>query len=260
MIGAQSLERAVLILRIVSHHNRAGARLTDITTATALAQPTVHRILAGLMHEGLVAQDRESKRYFLGQVIAEFGLTAAARYDTSDLFRASISRLAAESEDTVFASRRSGLDMVCVDRRSGTHPSQAFVLDVGVRRPLGVGGSSLALLSALPPTEAREILDANARTIALFEQAPDERYYEELAQFARQGYAQRDIHGIDVHTVAVPILDGDGMPFAAFSLSTFHARMPPERIPAIVAMLRREATWVQKRLQAEQAMALEAAG
>jgi len=250
MQGAQSLERAILILRVVGHHNRSGVRLTDVAAATSLPQPTTHRILSSLAAKGLVAQDKESKRYFLGSVLAEFGITAAERYDFIDLCKPSMGRLASESADTAFISKRSGMDLICLDRRLGTFPSKAFVLDVGVRRPLGVGASGLALLLGLPLDEARCVLQTNAKLIGLLQAQDIDAALADLARFSLQGYALHDRRDTDVRSMAVPIRDGHGVPFACFSISAPTARMTAQRIPSIVTLLKREAAWVQSLIKA----------
>jgi len=48
----------------------------------------------------------------------------------------------------VFLIVRSGDDAVCADRAIGSYPVKTSVVDVGTRRPLGLGGGSLAMLTA----------------------------------------------------------------------------------------------------------------
>ncbi|WP_036595470.1 IclR family transcriptional regulator [Ottowia thiooxydans] len=245
MAGTQSFERAVLLLRLVAHQHREGARLAELTRAAGLTQPTVHRIVMGLVAEGLVSQHPQTRRYHLGQMVADLGLTAAMSYDSLDLYRACVARLASDSEDTAFMSKRSGLDMICVERRAGAHPAKAFVLDVGVRRPLGVGASGMAVLSTLDPQEAPRVLEANAGAIAQFESLTLKEISALMPVHAREGYVLRDHDDTDVRTIAVPVRGVQGTGVATFSISTFRARMPMERVPEIVRMLKREAAWVE---------------
>ena len=49
---------------------------------------------------------------------------------------------------------------ICSARALGDYPIKALTLDVGIRRPLGVGAGGLAILCALPEAEADEIIDA----------------------------------------------------------------------------------------------------
>ena len=77
LTGTQSIERALLLLREIAAHNRTGSRLLDLATRTSLQRPTVHRMLKCLAHEGMVQQDPDTHRYYLGSMAFELGLTAA---------------------------------------------------------------------------------------------------------------------------------------------------------------------------------------
>ena len=72
-----------------------------------------------------------------------------------------MARIAEATGDTVFLTQRSGLDAVCVDRQEGTFPIKTFTLEIGMRRPLGVGTGSLAILSALSEEEIQAIVNSN---------------------------------------------------------------------------------------------------
>ncbi|WP_219213918.1 helix-turn-helix domain-containing protein, partial [Variovorax boronicumulans] len=56
MSTVQSLDRAIELLRLISANYRDGERLSDLVTASGLAQPTVHRLLKQLVEGGLVMQ------------------------------------------------------------------------------------------------------------------------------------------------------------------------------------------------------------
>jgi hypothetical protein len=107
-------------------------------------------MLKCLTAENLVSQDPQSRRYYLGPLVFELGITAGPRFNIRDLCADALDRVAAETGDTAFLIIRSGDDSLCVDRREGAFPIKTFTVDVGVRRPLGVGAGSLAILTALP--------------------------------------------------------------------------------------------------------------
>ena len=41
-------------------------------------------------------------------------------------------------------------DLVCIDRKTGDYPIKVFTVEIGIRRPLGVGAGSIAVLAAMP--------------------------------------------------------------------------------------------------------------
>lgn len=62
--GAQGvLQRAFAVLRVLSDAKGEKLRLTDIAARTGQAQATVHRVLQGLVQEGMVEQPAQSKGY-----------------------------------------------------------------------------------------------------------------------------------------------------------------------------------------------------
>lgn len=65
--GTQTLERGLELFKLVAAHHPAGLRLTDLADLSGLERPTVHRLMACLMREGLVAQNEAGKRHVLGQ-------------------------------------------------------------------------------------------------------------------------------------------------------------------------------------------------
>ena len=74
--GAQTVDRACLLLADIARHGTAGARLTDLANSARLCRPTVHRILQSLAAADLVRQDPATRRYRLG--VALHGLALAA--------------------------------------------------------------------------------------------------------------------------------------------------------------------------------------
>jgi DNA-binding IclR family transcriptional regulator len=106
--GTQSIQRAARLLRELAARNRQGMRLIDIAQSSGLQRPTVHRMLKCLTAENLVSQDPQSRRYFLGPLVFELGITAGPRFNIRDLCSDALDRIAAETGDTVFLTIRSG--------------------------------------------------------------------------------------------------------------------------------------------------------
>ena len=70
-------------------------------------------------------------------------------------------RIAERTGDTVFLNVRSGPDVLCIDRKEGTFPIKTLIIEVGNRRPLGVGAGGIALLMPLPDEELERVVSAN---------------------------------------------------------------------------------------------------
>jgi DNA-binding IclR family transcriptional regulator len=50
--GAQSIRRALAVLRLVAGGQETGVRLVDVVRGAGLSRPTAHRILRVLVEEG----------------------------------------------------------------------------------------------------------------------------------------------------------------------------------------------------------------
>ena len=60
----RAIERAARVLSVLSGHRQMG--LTEISREVLLGKSTTHRLLASLIHAGLVRTDARSRQYALG--------------------------------------------------------------------------------------------------------------------------------------------------------------------------------------------------
>jgi DNA-binding IclR family transcriptional regulator len=245
--GTQSIQRAALLLREIAAHNRFGLRLVDLATRSNLERPTVHRILKSLVAENMVAQSPGNRHYFLGQALFEFGLAAAQQFSLRDLCQASLNRIAEKTGDTVFLTVRSGAEAVCIDRKDGAYPIKVFTLNIGDRRPLGVGAGGLAILSALPPQHIQEIVSDNTPRLATHSSLSAAVMMTHVRQTQELGYSLHDVRSVSgVKAIGVAIRNKTGEPFAALSISALSDRMIGKRCKELVALLKSEARVIEK--------------
>jgi len=248
LTGTQSIERALLLLREIAAHNRGGSRLLDLATRTGLQRPTVHRMLKCLASENMVQQDGDTHRYYLGSMVFELGLTATPRFNLREMCHPALARIAEATGDTVFLTQRSGLDAVCLDRREGAFPIKTFTLEVGMRRPLGVGTGSLAILSALPEEEIEKVVDAN--NVRLPEYGLNGgTLLSQVKRAQKLGFAMREMPGLaGVRSVGQALRNQGGVPFAALSVSTISSRMSEKRASEIATLLKTETRQIERQI------------
>ncbi|MBL0089618.1 MAG: IclR family transcriptional regulator [Ideonella sp.] len=237
-----SLPRAFAVLRHLAKAPAQGARVTQIAKAIGLTQATTHRLLQGLVAEGMVEQDERTKHYRLGLELFALAARAGDAAELRSLCRPALLRLCASVGDTIFLLVRSGFDAICLDRSEGPYPIRSFTGDVGGRVALGTGQGALAILAHLPEAEREAVIGYNLprlRDFGLF----DEVYLRtEIDRVRELGYADRNTGLIDgMAGVAVPILDREGRGVAALSVGTIAGRLNAERLPTVVALLQREA-------------------
>lgn len=238
--GSQVVQRVALLMRLVAAAQRSGLRLADLHRAASLERPTAHRLLQALVTERLLRQDSESRRYFLGPAMYEMGLAASPQLALRDICHPHLERIAQMTGDTVFLTERSGLDGVCTDRAEGNAPIKAYVLEVGKRRPLTVGGGAAAILSAMEDIELDRVCRANLeRTLKRFPRYSEAMLRRSVARARSRGFVVSKVLELpDVRTVAVPIREPGGQALAAISVSTVVTRLSEERAKEVAVLLR----------------------
>jgi DNA-binding IclR family transcriptional regulator len=258
--GAQAIDRAATLLLLVGRAGPTGARLSDLVEQCNLSKPTVRRILLALVRAGLLDQDAETRRYYLGPEIYVLGTLASARFGIHSISLRSLVRLSQETGDTAFLSVPRDVSSICVHREEGPYPIRVHALHAGDRHPLGVGAGSLAILAALPDKEVEDILAANAPVLA-------ERYPPFSPEVLRRLVRETRARGYSINpgmiladswAIGVPILAPDGRPVGALSIAATESRLGEERRRDLVPLLRREAAWIENRLSGRPIAAKEA--
>lgn len=217
-----------------------GLRLPALVEACGLPRPTVYRILNGLVEERLVSRIPGSERYALGALTYELGLAASPRFGLREICAPFVEKIARQTGDTAFLTLRSGLDGLCVDRQSGSFPIKTLTIDIGARRPLGVGLGSIAILGSLPEPEREAVMRANAQRYRAIGAHTADRVRLLASRVRKEGFGATAGDFIDgVGGFAVVIRDpAKGRVFAALSVASLVSRMPPARGREILPLLR----------------------
>lgn len=241
--GTQTIQRAALLLRLLTYHNRTGLRLVDLAALSQMERPTVHRMLQGLIDESFVVQDQETRRYYLGPALYEMGLTASPKNHLRDVCMPFLQWVAANTGVTVFLTSRSGFDGVCLARKDGLSvmPSKTPDFDVGQRRPLGMGTGCMALLSALPDEVVDGIIAFNDQRHAFSSEPMTVRQLrEKVAETRDQGYASRTLPTDPAMAAIGLFIPSPGRdPVGALSIRELAPRLQGKRREQLVSILRR---------------------
>jgi DNA-binding IclR family transcriptional regulator len=249
---AGSLKRGVLLLKLLATAGSRGLPLSEIAAKSGMPHPTAHRVLRQLGVERLIERHEELKRYRLGPLAFELGVAGSPMYDIRDLCDESMDVLSIASEDTVYLVVRSGFDAVCMHRREGSFPIRTLVLEVGSRRPLGVGAGGLAILSAIDPTERAEIIERVAPAVSVYGLSSPSALSDACERTRSDGLAliQNTIN-FGVTAVGQPFRDAMGQPVGALSVAALSQRMTAKRIRQISELLREACKSVEKRLRSK---------
>lgn len=249
--GTQTIDRSFQLLKEIAARNATGATLSELAEALGLHRTTTHRILKCLVRNGAIRLETSSRRFVLGPLVVELSVAARPQLDLRTLFAETVSHVAERTGDTTFLIMRSGNDAVCIDRRLGSYPIKTVVVEVGTRRPLGVGAGSLAILSALPQTETERIIRENAHRLSSFNKTPDALLKAAIAA-RKAGYASGPVQDVDeAIAMGVPIFDATAAPVAGLSVAAITTRMTRSRQITLLKILHTEVRKMAELLRAE---------
>lgn len=235
--GAQSIERAFEILRIISGNSSQGMRLKEIAAEAGLSAPTTHRILQTLQRKGAIERFRDKHHYVIGSELTLLGLSSTLR-EFRERAAPSLRMLSNEVGDAVFLSVRSGLDTVCIDRKIGNFPVQVLSIEIGSRRPLGISANGVAILSRTPKAEADSIIQSNAERLKAYG-ASLSTIKERVSRSRNNGFVViRKAIVKDTSAIAFPVYDVVGRPIAAIGSVAISSRHPKHRISQLLETMR----------------------
>ena len=247
-MGLQTVDRAVAVLHLLGGNGPAGLRLVDVQGKLKLSKPTAHRLLNSLLSHGFVEQDEATRRYRLGARLAVLAWSVPQRMpDLKRICAMPAHRLAHETGDTVFVMACDGLESVCVARETGSFPIKALSVDLGTRRPLGVGAGGIAVLAAMPPDEARRTLDSVAPLLKDYPLSSIQSVQRRVEQARRVGYGVSDGNVAEgVNAISVAIRDARGTPIGSIGIAAIRSRMTQDRIRNLAPLLLEERSEIER--------------
>ncbi|KAF3998812.1 IclR family transcriptional regulator [Glaciimonas immobilis] len=249
--GAQAVTRALHVLRAVARTRVIGITLAQLVRETKLNKPTAHRLLLALIAEGMVEQDQDSLRYFVGHECYALGGVANERFGYGRTASDGVARLAQLSGDSAFFSIRSDVFAACVLREDGDYPLKTHVLQPGTRHPLGVGAGSLAILAALRDAEIERCLDANAEVLAVKYPKWSAAMLRELVNVTRaRGYSVNEgLVAAGSWGLGAAVYSPQGEVVGAFSIAAVEAHLQPARQEELAPYVIAEARLLETHLK-----------
>lgn len=249
--GAQAVARALSLLSLVGRGGSAGMGLAELATAAGLTRPTVRRLLLALGAARMVEQDRVTRRYHLGPECYLLGGFASDRHGILTHARDAMQDLARSSGDTVLLTVPQDDHTLCLERIEGDFPVRSHALMRGDRKPAGVGAGALAILAALPRTEAQILLQRAEPQIRALSPSLYAGIEADLDAARRNGHALnagRVVAGS--WGLGVAILWPDQRPAGALSIAAIDSRMGAARRAELVAALHHHVGRIEQRLAA----------
>lgn len=236
-----SLAKAIRLLPIVAERNANGITLSTVARKANLKTATARRLLQGLVDGGLLSFDPYSKIYTLG--IGIFNLAGAPgspkQFDQLRIeLQPALAEVATVTGETAFLSVPFNDEALCIDSAGDANALCANTLQVGARRPLGVGAGSAAILSAMPEKECDRQIVTNSEAYSRY----GELNAAEVRRLVRHWREHRWLINVsiiipEVGAIAVAVFDRTGQLRAAMSVAAFKSRLAPRRRKEIVRIM-----------------------
>jgi DNA-binding IclR family transcriptional regulator len=199
----QSVDHALTVLEILRAVDSVG--VTELADRLDVAASTAHRLLATLAERDYVVQDRDDRRYRLGDSAQGLRREIAAD-ECALLARDTLVKLARAVEETVNLAMLDGRDALYIDcvpaRRRDAIPSRK-----GMRTSAHCSSAGKALLADYAQPEVDRLLPGDLLTVRTGATiATKSQLARELGMIRLRGYA-RDIEEWEpgTHALAVPV-------------------------------------------------------
>jgi len=231
--GTQAIRRAAAILRHIARGPKTGMSLRDVSEAMDLSRSTTHRILKCLLDEELIDYSQDSRRYVIGSLTFELGLAAASPEREIMRWRPVIDGLSRSTGATAYLIGRSGNEAVCLYKAEGSSVVRVIPVEVGQRRPLGVGAGATALLAATNEADCARVLNAVAPYLEQYSRLTVEQIRRNVDAARATGFAEsRSFVAAGVYGLGAAIPAGKGPATLAVSLAAHESIATPDRIAA----------------------------
>ncbi|HSS03953.1 MAG TPA: IclR family transcriptional regulator [Solirubrobacterales bacterium] len=211
--GVQTIARAAAVLRALERAPH-GLGLGEIATAVELPKSTVHRLVAALAEEDLIAQEPGGK-VRLGGGIAR--LAAAGREALSERLRPILLELRRDLDETVDLAVLDGAAVRFVDQIPAPRRLRASSA-AGEVFPLHCSANGKALLAAMPEEQTLALLPRRLPRLTPHTIVSRDELRVELAQIRREGVAlDHEEHTEGICAAGAVVIDASG-PVAAISV------------------------------------------
>lgn len=210
--GTQSLGRALGLLRILVTRPHQGWRISDLAQASGQDITTAHRLLTGLVQEGLVEQRPSDKHYLPGPRLFEFSLARSNQHELLRYTEGVLTKLAREQVGTLLFLIRSDTDFVCSVHLNLSGRASATMLYAGARRAMTTSAGGVAILQKLPECEFMRVLNDNLAHEQIRHGSSRLDALQKMFDLSHQ-------HGFGInlgflvpgsHAFALPVLDANG--------------------------------------------------
>lgn len=201
-----ALDRGLSVLRCFTPE-RPVLGHADIARMTGIPRPTVVRLVATLLANGMLKPATAADRYTLGPGVLSLARVFLASLDIRAAARPEMQAMAEDMGASVYLAVADGMDMVIIE---ACRPQASILvprLDVGSRAPLAVSALGRAYLAALPEATRAQLLDSLRLLRGPEWGAIQPGLQRAIAEARQLGYCLSlgEFHR-EIHSVSVPLV------------------------------------------------------
>src|SRR6476619_2185477 len=200
------LQKALDVLEVLADQSDLG--LSELSAQTGVSKASTYRVLSTLEARGFVIKDPDTRKYSPGVKLVAMSAAIVSRIDLVAAARPFVVELQAAFDETVNVGILAGNEVLYVDILESAQGLR-MAATVGDRNALHSTALGKAILSALPASEARELLTGYRRLAATPKTITGlEAILDELAVVAERGYSIDDEENeVGARCVGVAIRD-----------------------------------------------------
>ena len=241
------LQKALDLLEVLAEEPDLG--LSELSEKTGASKASTYRMLSTLESRGFVVKRGDTRKYAPGVQLVALSCAVVARLDLVKAARPYLEELQRFSNETVNLGILADAQVLYVDILESDQGLR-MAAHVGARDALHSTALGKAILSALPPAEARQLLGsykrlpATPKTIVALE-----ALMSDLVETAERGYSiDNEENEAGARCIGVPIRDLSGRAIGALSVSGPSTRISDEVIVALGARIKRAVAEVEEQM------------
>lgn len=226
-----SVKSVLRIIEAVATSPEIG--VSDLARHLHQPKTTVQRGLMTLHEAGWIKPTNEPRRRW--KITSKLFMLSRSAETEIRLRRAALPVMQAlrdETQETTHLMVREERHLVLIERVDSPLALRT-VRDLGSRSPLHTSANGKVYLANLTAREQEDYLNGKLSALTENSKTDPDQIRKDLVQIRKLGYAtnlgELDLH---VHAVAAPIVNQEGRPIAAMSISSPASRLPIERMPA----------------------------
>ncbi len=246
----KSLSKALTVLEFLGQFP-SGISLQRISQETGINKSSVHRILATFEMSGYVAQLSANKEYRLTMKLMHLG-QAAIKSDVIGIVKPYLLELLESVNETVNFLSFDGDKIVFKDKLEPQNASFSTRTYVGMYSPMYCSAAGKCSLAFMPQTSRELYWQRNVAVIKpLTENTIIDKgqFFSVLDKIKTDGYALDDEENeAGISCVAVPILDKNGTPIYAISVSALTPSVKAFGYSKLAEKIRTTTTKIEQQL------------